>query len=199
MATTTLLRNSLLAQSSYVPSTPTDLSQVIPPPLPNLPNATTPSTDNTAAALAQANTYGTGVPSTKPTPLGEFNKLYNKLQTDAGRGSIGNDPFLQKDAINKINDFLKRYPNTQANPDYAEDAVKPWTELPVITLYTNTIKTLIDVINDIADSISQNQVDGSVATRRKIVMALFKPERRIYVGFLLIFFSFVLYFIDSAA
>jgi hypothetical protein len=51
----------------------------------------------------------------------------------------------------------------------------------------------------VSDSISQNEIDGSVATRRKIVDAFFQKDRRVYVGIFFIFLSFVLYFIDSAA
>jgi len=190
----TLLRNSLLAQSTDISNpTPTDLSNYIPPPLPNVPLSNPPAINDDTTSTTQS-------PATKqPTSAGDFNELYKKLQDDANREIIGNDPFLQKNAIDKVNEFLSRYPKTQLSPDYSEDAVKNWTELPVKTLYVNTIRTLIDIINDIGDIISNNEVDGSVTTRRKLVDAFFRKDRRLYVGLLFIFFSFVLYFIDSAA
>jgi len=188
----TLLRNSLLAQSTDISNpTPTDLSKYIPPPLTNIPLSNPPAINDDTIKQSQA--------KKQPTSAGDFNELYKKLQDDANREIIGNDPFLQKNAIDKVNEFLSRYPKTQLSPDYSEDAVKNWTELPVKTLYVNTIRTLIDIINDIGDIISNNEVDGSVTTRRKLVDAFFRKDRRLYVGLLFIFFSFVLYFIDSAA
>jgi hypothetical protein len=190
----TLLRNSLLAQSVDIDTKPTDLSQSIPTTLPNLPDNSNPYQAN---GTIPEDVY---MPNkNKDTSAREFNKLYKNLQSDSGRLTIGNDPFLQKNAIDKVNEFLSRYPKTQISPDYNENTTQPWTDLPVKTLYTNTIRTLIDIINEVSDSISQNEVDGSVATRRKIVQSLFKKERRIYVGLIFIFLSFVLYFIDSAA
>jgi hypothetical protein len=187
----TLLRNSLLGQSDTVNYTGSDdLSKAIPPPLPFLPQTQPTQIPTTSYAIPKA---------PAPATFGEYNKLYKDLQSDAGRDLVGNDPFLQKNAIDKINQFLQRYPSTQANPDYNEDAVKPWTDLTVKTIYNKTIRTLIDVINDISDAISQSEIDGSVATRRKVVDAFFKKDRRVYVGILFIFLSFVLYFIDSAA
>jgi hypothetical protein len=193
---TTLLRNSLLATSTDITSdssSTNDISKVIPPkPLIASPN--TPST--TPLVTIQKSSSGSSAPS--PATLGDFKKLYNQLQTDSGREQIGNDPLLQKNAIEKINQFLTRYPETKANPNFNEDLTKPWTDLPVKTLYVKTIQTLIDLINDISDIISASEIDGSVVTRRKIVEAFFRKERRVYVGLLFIFLSFVLYFIDSA-
>ena len=198
LSMTTLLRNSLLATSTDIPSNSSstnDISKVIPP-KPLIASPKTPSTTNTPLITIQKNSAGSSAPS--PATLSDFKKLYNQLQTDSGREQIGNDPLLQKNAIEKINQFLTRYPETKANPDFNEDLIKPWTDLPVKTLYVKTIQTLIDLINDISDIISASEIDGSVVTRRKIVEAFFRKERRVYVGLLFIFLSFVLYFIDSA-
>jgi hypothetical protein len=136
---------------------------------------------------------------TKKASLTEFENLYNDLQNDLTAQTIGSDPLLQKNAIEKINLFLAKYPNTKANPNYNDVNLIPWTDLPVKELYKGSIKTLVDIINDISDSISENEIDGSVATRRKIVDAFFRKDRRVYVGLLFIFISFILYFIDSTA
>jgi hypothetical protein len=130
--------------------------------------------------------------------LDDLQSVYKQFTSDAGVELIGNDPLLQKNAIDKVNQFLSRYPQTKANPNYNPDETIPWVDLPVKTLYVKTIKTLIDLINDISDIISASEIDGSVITRRKIVQAFFRKERRVYVGILFIFISFILYFIDSA-
>jgi hypothetical protein len=143
------------------------------------------------------------IPPKPPQPIsniGEFNKLYEDLKSDKveAREELGNDPFLQKVAIDKIDEFLRRFPNTKASPNYNEDAIIPWTDLSVSTLFKKTIRTLIDIINDLSDIISQSETNTSAHTRRSIMHTFFQKDRRLYVGFLFIFLSFVLYFIDSA-
>ena len=194
----TLLRNSLLASSTNLDlsssssSTPKTLPVILPPII----NATRDGTnDATGNAIGRAEK--TATVDSVPANLADFKKLYEDLKSTSGRESIGDDPLLQKDAIDKVNQFLTRYPQTKANPNYNPDETTPWVNLPVKTLYVKTIKTLIDLINDISDIISANEIDGSVVTRRKIVEAFFRKERRVYVGLLFIFLSFVLYFIDS--
>ena len=188
---TTLLSNSLLSTSTSINSgSNNDITKVIPPKLPDVSQNTT---NQTPLITIQKN-----VNSSAPASLGEFKKLYDQLKSDSGRSLIGNDPFLQKNAIDKVNEFLSRYPKTKADPNFNESDNKPWTDLPVKTIYTKTIQTLIDLINDIADIISASEVDGSTITRRKLVEAFFLKERRVYVGIIFIFLSFVLYFIDSA-
>jgi len=192
---TTLLRNSLLATSTNLDDNiqqsnkDKDLSKIIPPTLPSIPS------DN-KNNIPIINIQQSNSPST--SSLSDFKKIYDQLKSDSGRDLIGSDPLLQKNAIDKVNEFLTRYPKTKSNPDFNENDNKPWTDLPVKTIYTKTIQTLIDLINDIADIISASEVDGSTITRRKLVEAFFLKERRVYVGIIFIFLSFVLYFIDSA-
>lgn len=193
---TTLLRNSLLATSINLDDTiqqankDKELSKIIPPVLPNIP-------DNSKKDIPLVNVQqSTKSPSS--ASLNDFKKIYEQLKSETGRELLGNDPLLQKHAINKINEFLTRYPQTKANPNFNENNNKPWVDLPVKTIYYKTIQTLIDLINDIADIISASEVDGYNVTRRKVVEAFFIKERRIYVGIIFIFLSFVVYFIDSA-
>lgn len=189
---TSLLKNSLLATSTNLDNdsskSTNDLSKVVPPKLPDISNP-----KDSPLITIRNNTN-----SPAPATLGEFKKLYEQLKSESGRELLGNDPLLQKNAIDKVNEFLSRYPQTKANPEYKETDNKPWTELPVKTIYTKTIQTLIDLINDISDIISASEVDGSTVTRRKLVEAFFVKERRVYVGIIFIFLSFILYFIDSA-
>jgi hypothetical protein len=186
---TKLLRNSLLATSTPL-SKSKDLTKTIPPQLPNLPppRVVIPNFSSNPSTRPEFN---------KKATLDDYENLYKDLQSDAGREAIGSDPLLQRDAIDKVNQFLTKFPRTKANTKYNPNSDVPWTELPVKELYKNTIKTLIDIINDVSITISESEVDGSVATRRKIVEAFFQKDRRLYVGFLFIFISFILYFIDS--
>jgi hypothetical protein len=165
-----------------------------------LPPGTTPVGTVTAGGNTKTNSK-TNQPKPVPTAhIAEFNSLYNDLikSTDDGRELIGDDPFLQKKAIDNINEFLKRFPDTKANPNYKQDDTIPWTDLSVSVLFKKTIRTLIDIINDLADIISASESNSAATTRRNIMNAFFQKERRLYVGFLFIFISFVLYFVDSA-
>ena len=118
----TLLRNSLLAQSESVnSSTSDDLSKAIPPPLPFLPQTLPSQIPKTAFAIKK---------SPSPATYGEFNKLYKQLQSDAGRDLIGNDPFLQKNAIEKIEqDYIKKI--AEANVELEKKKICKHSLLPV--------------------------------------------------------------------
>jgi hypothetical protein len=69
----------------------------------------------------------------------------------------------------------------------------------VTELFRRTIKTSIDIINDVSDALSQREAMGAAQFRRKLVSIFTAPERRLYVGFWMVFLSIVLYFIDSSA
>jgi hypothetical protein len=67
------------------------------------------------------------------------------------------------------------------------------TDLNIGVIYTNTMQTIIDIINDIVllfDNPSKN-----IYTDLKNV--LLKKERQFYVGIIFIILSFVIYFIDG--
>ena len=191
----TLLRNSLLSTATTVDSTnqkPLDVT----PPKPNVPDSNMTSTDS-----GDAGAGGEGSGNAKPpsgTNLTELKKIYDQLNSEIGQQTFGNDPLIQKHTIDKINKFLNVFPSSKAFPDYKADNAGPWTDLPVKTLYYKTIQTLIDLINDVSDIISNMESETSAETRSKVIKSLFQKDRRVYVGIIFIFLSFVLYFIDSA-
>ena len=96
--------------------------------------------------------------------------------------------------INTINKFLREYPKSL---DPAPDA--PWVDLPVRTLIKQTLQTAIDIINDLSTLISNKDTYSATEYRRHIVHIFLRKDRRLYMGFWLIFLSFILYFIDSSA
>jgi hypothetical protein len=193
----TLLRNSLLSTATTVDSTnqkPLDVT----PPKPSVPDSNMTSTDSGDAG---AGGEGSGSGNAKPPSdgnLGELKKMYDQLNSEIGQQTFGNDPLIQKNTIDKINKFLNVFPSSKAFPDYKADNAGPWTDLPVKTLYYKTIQTLIDLINDISDIISNMESETSAETRSKVIKSLFQKDRRVYVGIIFIFLSFVLYFIDAA-
>lgn len=96
--------------------------------------------------------------------------------------------------VNTINQFLKEYPK-QMKPAPND----PWVNASVRDLTRKTIETAIDIINDVSTLVSNRDQYSNAQYRRQMLYVFTQPERRLYVGFWLIFISFVLYFIDSSA
>ena len=122
-------------------------------------------------------------------------ELYKQLSTSPG-SVLGDQtsPDEREKIVNTINQFLQDYPKT-LKP--APDA--PWVDLSVRDLGRQAIDTAINIIDDISILVSQRQNFTAAEYRRQLVNVFFQPERRLTVGLWLIFISFVLYFIDSAA
>jgi hypothetical protein len=72
-------------------------------------------------------------------------------------------------------------------------------DLSVREVLRRTIGTAIDIIEDISQILSERRQMSNTELRRALFGTFASPGRRIYVGIWLVFFSFVLYFIDSAA
>jgi hypothetical protein len=100
----------------------------------------------------------------------------------------------KEQVINTINKFLKEYPKSL---DPAPNA--PWVDLPVRSLVSTSLQTAIDVINDLSTIISNKDTYSATEYRRQIVNIFFRKDRRLYIGFWIIFISIILYFIDSSA
>lgn len=75
---------------------------------------------------------------------------------------------------------------------------KEFSKLTINQIYDNTIKTIVSIINDISELISEKEVLTNTEFRRKLFQIFLLKERRMYVGILLVVFSFILYFIDSS-
>lgn len=126
----------------------------------------------------------------------EYDVLYKQLLSDRGRAEIGDDPLRQEKMVEKIQQFLDTYPQTVA-PE--KDPNHPWIKLPLHEVYKRSLQTAIDVVQDVSGIVSQKDFISQTSLRRQVVTAFTREDRRIYIGIWLIFLSFVLYFIDSAA
>jgi hypothetical protein len=102
----------------------------------------------------------------------------------------------QADPIDKIQRFLDTYPNT-IPMDKRPDA--PFLKLSIAEVYRRAIQTAIDIVGDVATLLDNRDTLSAATFRRRLFEVFTLPERRFYVGVWLVFLSFVLYFIDSAA
>ena len=121
--------------------------------------------------------------------------VYQELQSGIGRVAIGNDT----NVLDKINTFLSTYPQRHVKKN-KDGQITPdtWIDMSVRDLFQQTIQVTIDIINDASNIISDRQFMSAADFRRKLFDVFMRVDRRLYVGLLLIFLSFVLYFIDSA-
>ena len=121
--------------------------------------------------------------------------VYQELQSGIGRVAIGNDT----NVLDKINNFLTTYPqrNIKRNKD-GNITPDTWIDMSLRDLFQETIQVTIDIINDISNLTSDKPFMAYSDYRRKLFDVFTRSDRRIYVGVLLIFLSFILYFIDSS-
>lgn len=126
----------------------------------------------------------------------EYKDVYNQLLSQRGREEIGDDPKNVMALEEKINTFLEKYPNVVPRDS---DPYTPFHLLSLKAVFHRTMLVGIDIIQDISAVLSQREILGSTTTRRKIVEALTKPERRIYFGIWLIFFAMVFFFLDGSS
>jgi hypothetical protein len=121
--------------------------------------------------------------------------VYKDIQSGIGRVNIGND----SNVLKQINDFLSVYPQRNIRKT-SDGKITPntWIDMSLREVFQQTIQVTIDIINDISNLISDKPFMNDTDFRRKMFDIFAREDRRIYVGILLIFLSFVLYFIDSA-
>jgi hypothetical protein len=125
----------------------------------------------------------------------DYQAVYSYLTSPEAEIEIAQNPQKLDDIVKKINAFLLQYPIIQ-DANKFEDT--PVINLSLKQVYKNTIQTAIDVINDISLIVSRKDSLTNAQLRRSIFRTLTSESRKLYVGIWLIFFSFVIYFIDSS-
>lgn len=126
----------------------------------------------------------------------DYKQLYKNLLSAYGRNEIGSDPSQQDLVVEKINEFLKKYPKVipaDKNPD------ANIIQLSLKEILRRTIDVSVELLNDISSAFSDKDYISSAQFRQRIFKAFTMKERRMYVGIILVFLSFILYFIDSVA
>ncbi len=126
----------------------------------------------------------------------QYQQLYKQLLADSGLQAVENKLGEKEKVLQQINEFLGKYPSIISKD---KNPSTPIFELSVKELYRRTLQSSIDIINELSETISEKNYISNTTFRRKLFEIFTKPERRLYVGILLILLSFILYFIDSSA
>ena len=126
--------------------------------------------------------------------INNINEENNKFELKSENIYNDLEKFIEKNIENKINNLLETLPNNVKNIKNNNN----FYDLSLRELYKNTLQTIIDIINDISIAYSKEYIDNNNYIYI-IIDILSKEERRLYVGIILLFLSFILYFIDGAS
>jgi len=97
------------------------------------------------------------------------------------------DKYIEEKIEKKINSLLKTLPDKDVKPNI------PVYNFTVLELYKKTIQTIIDIINEITELYTNDKE----ITMKKIYEIALIEDRKIFVGILLVFLSFIVFFIDG--
>ena len=104
------------------------------------------------------------------------------------------DTEVEKYIENKINQLFDVLPNKQSDVK----SPKMIYEYTIGELYTGTIQTVVDILNDITALNAERKYVSSTDYRQKMFNIFFRNDRKIFIGIVLVLLSFILYFIDGA-
>ena len=104
------------------------------------------------------------------------------------------EEYIEKHIEKKLNNLLETLPGKLPNLYN----IKPIYELSIKELYKNTLQNTIDIINDFTDIYSKNDYNTN-NNYYLILNILTKDDRKIYVGIIIMFLSFIIYFIDGVS
>lgn len=103
------------------------------------------------------------------------------------------DKYIEQNIEKKINQLLDVLPQ---NVDIKTP--KMIHEYTIGELYTGTIQTVIDIINEFTSLNAERKYLSSKEYGKRIFDIFLQNDRKIFVGIVLVILSFILYFIDSA-
>jgi hypothetical protein len=104
-----------------------------------------------------------------------------------------NNIYDEKYIENKINEALSRLPLQTLKTEEKKDYV----ELNLYTIYSNTLNTIIDIINEVILLIEDSKYIDYTIIYRRIYNIIFDENKTFYVGIFLVLLSFVFFFIDG--
>jgi hypothetical protein len=104
------------------------------------------------------------------------------------------EKYIENNVEKKINQILDILPTS----NHRIEGSKLIFEYTLGEIYTNLIECTVDIINDVSTLVSERKYLNTMDYIRHIYRILLKPERRLYIGILLVILSFILYFIDGS-
>jgi translation initiation factor 2 beta subunit (eIF-2beta)/eIF-5 len=105
---------------------------------------------------------------------------------------MSDNKIIEETIEKKFNQLLKEIPEVFKEKKKDED---DFFNLSLLDIYHNTLKTIIDIINETLKIFDNTNRDNYLMTFLNI---FFKEKRMFYIGIILIILSFVIYFIDGA-
>jgi hypothetical protein len=105
------------------------------------------------------------------------------------------EKYIESNIEKKLNSLMETLPEKLPK----EPQVSEFHNMTLRELYKNTLQTTIDIINDITEAYNKYDYVDNNNYIYIIINILTKEDRRLYVGIVLIFLSFIIYFIDGAS
>jgi hypothetical protein len=105
------------------------------------------------------------------------------------------EKYIEKNIEKKLNSLLETLPEKLPK----EPIVSEFHNMTMRELYKNTLQTTIDIINDITEAYNKYDYVDINNYIYIIIDILTKEDRKLYVGIIFIFLSFIIYFIDGAS
>jgi hypothetical protein len=105
------------------------------------------------------------------------------------------EKYIEEHIEKKLNSLMRTLPDDLPDVNIA----KPIYKLTINELYKNTLQNMIDIINEITEAYTNKDYYDVQNYMYVIIDILSKEDRKIYVGIIIIFLSFIIYFIDGAS
>jgi uncharacterized protein YjgD (DUF1641 family) len=105
------------------------------------------------------------------------------------------EKYIEKHIEEKLNNLMLTLPDKLPEKNIA----KPIYKLTIKELYKNTLQNMIDIINEITEAYSRKDYYDVQNYMYVVIDILSKDDRKTYVGIIIIFLSFIIYFIDGAS
>lgn len=102
---------------------------------------------------------------------------------------------IEKTVETKFNHLLETIPKF-INREERKDK-DDFFNFSILEIYHNTLQTIIDIINEVMTVLDNTNKDQYFY--KKLLNIFLNENRMFYIGIILIFLSFIIYFIDGAS
>ena len=112
------------------------------------------------------------------------------------------EKYIEDNIEKKINQFLSVInfdKNNSINSIYPNNEKKHYSSYTLHELYKTTIQSMIDIINDVVELLSDRNYISYNVFRQRLFNIFLKDDRKFFIGIILIILSFIIYFIDGSS